>query len=99
MDVCRQIDDIVWGESENVWNDTFSLLLLKDLGVNVLVNVVMKWVAARIADFENKCSKVSLILDELGHPEGVPKLWLHYQRITDRYKSAHSSIKTMDFIL
>ena len=54
MDICKQLDDIVWGESEDVWNQTFGLLIMNDVRHNTLVNVVMKWVLQMVADYESR---------------------------------------------
>jgi hypothetical protein len=96
MDICKQIDDIVWGESESVWNDTFSLLMLNENGRNSLVNVVMKWNLRMLAEYESRHAKILDILDGMTcEKEGVRKLEMHYTRIISRFKSVHSCCTTI----
>ncbi len=106
MSVCDQVDDIVWSETERVWDETFSLLVLKNPNVTSdLVNVVARWLRCKIDEFELKYTKVSKILEQeenrafFHYSEGVQGLKNHYQRIMLRYTSAYNACKATEYLL
>lgn len=105
MSVCDQVDDIVWGETERVWDETFSLLALKTPNATSdLMNVVTRWLRCKIDEFELKYTKVSKILEEekseiFHYSEGVLGLKNHYQRIMLRYTSAYNACKATEYLL
>jgi hypothetical protein len=100
MDICKQIEDIVWSESEDVWNETFTLLMLNENNHNALVNVVMKWILRMIAEYETRHTKILDILDKMTcSSEGVETLEMHYQRIVSRFKSVHSCCTAIECLL
>jgi hypothetical protein len=100
MDICKQLDDIVWGESEDVWNQTFGLLIMNDVRHNTLVNVVMKWVLQMVADYESRHTKILDILKKTTplSSDGVQILEMHFLRIVSRFKIVHSCCTVIENI-
>jgi hypothetical protein len=100
MEICKKIEDIIWGESTRVWDDTFTILVINDLSVGVIVNVVMKWALHGISEFQAKYSKALKILTEARvFHEGVEKLVDHYKHIMLRYKTVYECCRAMEFSL
>ena len=99
MNVCKMIDDVVWGQSETVWDETFLLVMRETLGVTAIVNEVMRWAMSRFDEYEMKCRKMVSIYESLGRTEGVKRLMVHYQDIMMRYRSAHDSCMAIQFML
>lgn len=100
MDLCVKIDDIVWGQSEKIWDEIFSLLVLCHIETTQLVNVVMKWVLSKIAEFDSYYQKVLHIMYEnISYPEEVRRFANHYCRIVSRYKTAYSCCRAMEYSL
>jgi hypothetical protein len=99
MDICARVDDIVWGQSDQVWNETFVLIMRETLGVSSVLNEVMRLILSRISEYEAKYLKVSSISKTLNNNEGVKRLVLHYRDIAMRYTLAYDSCRTVDFAL
>lgn len=98
MDICSRIDDVVWGESEKVWDEIFSLLVKENVSTCLLVNVVMKWVLNKISEYESYYQKVLFILYESVHyTEEIRRFASHYHRIVWRYKTAYKSCMAMEY--
>jgi len=107
--ICERIDDIIWGETDTVWNDVFSLLLA--LSNNnpaffyrgkIMKDVVMPWVHCMMKEYETKYNKVLKIRDEdviFRFSDGVVRLQSHYHRIGIRYRSAYSACSTIEYSL
>ena len=96
-----RVDDIVWGQSEKVWDDTFMLVLLETRGgVRELLNEVMRLINTRVTEYEMKCLKVKDILMKLNDSTaGVERLALHYSDIRLRYQQAYNSCKAIDLVI
>ena len=101
MNICQKVDDIVWGDSHlnQVWDETFMLLMQEVSSTNILIKITLKWISSKIDEFDSKYQKVSNILSELGWSDGVRKLALHYQAITERYKAAYNCCRSIEFLL
>jgi hypothetical protein len=99
MDVFKRIDDIVWGESGDVWNNTFALLMRETPNTGVMDDIVMKGIVVKYEEYKCMYYKVLEINNELGESEGVMKLLLHYQKIMSRYRSAYSSCRSYEYAL
>jgi hypothetical protein len=100
MDVCRLVDDIVWSQSDRVWDDTFVLIMRETRCVSQsLVNKVMRWTVTQAAEYEAKYLKVVEISQRLSDAEGVGKLVFHYQNIMLRYRLANDSCKAVELFL
>jgi hypothetical protein len=98
MDLFREIDDVVWGETDNVWNDTFALLMRTPLSPRYLGEIVMKCISTKHDEFKDKYYRVLGIMDNSDESESILKLSFHYQRIMFRYRSAYDCCKTMEHI-
>lgn len=100
MEICGSIDDIVWGPSDKVWDETLVVVMREMSSIGPFLNEIMKWVLSRVNEFEIKYIKVLRKIDEEpGNSEGVVKLMFHYQRIMLRYKMAYDSCKTVSLAL
>ena len=100
MDVCRLVDDIIWSQSDRVWDDTFVLIMRETRCVSQsLVNEVMRWTVSKAAEYEAKHLKVVEISQGLSDAEGVRKLMIHYQNIILRYRLANDSCKAVELFL
>jgi hypothetical protein len=99
MNLFKKIDNVVWGESNDVWNDTFSFLLRYEPSSNVLNEIVVKCISTRHDEFKVKYYKVLRIMDESNESEGLLKLSLHYQRIMFRYRLAHECCRTLEYVV
>ena len=95
MEICNKVDDVIWSESLNVWNDVFKILMHESSRLNIIVNMVENWVNSKIAEFETKQKKVSEILNLVGNSDGVTKLMIHYQKIALRYRLAFDCCKSI----
>jgi hypothetical protein len=89
MDLNKRIDEIIWGDSEDVWNDTFSMLENEDVNPRIFVNEVMKWVMLKHDEYREKYFKVLEIQTRLQEPDSVLNLVSHYQKIMFRYRLVH----------
>jgi hypothetical protein len=98
MNICIQVDDIVWSDSRRVWEETFDLVLLKTFGLSHILNEVMQWILFRVAEYESMHKKVVRIIGGLKDTEGVRKLAIHYHDIMSRYRLAYDSCKLVEFI-
>ena len=99
MDLFNRIDDIVWGESDDVWNTTFALLMRETPSMGLSVDVAMKFIVLKYEEYKNMYYKVLEIKNGLCESDGVLKLLLHYQKIMSRYRSAYSSCKAYEYSL
>jgi hypothetical protein len=100
MELCARVDDIVWSQSDKVWDDTFTLVMLETRGVGELLYRVMRMIHTRVAEYEMKYLKVQDILRKLGDsPAGVERLALHYNDIKLRYRLAYDSCKAIDLVI
>lgn len=99
MDICNEVDDVIWGESQCVWDDVFRILMCGTVRLGVLVNTVEQWVNSKIDEFDYKHRKVSDILELVGESEGVRRLLIHYQQIACRYRSAFNCCKSVEYVL
>jgi hypothetical protein len=99
MDLFNKIDDFVWGESEDVWNNTIALLIRETPGMGSLVDVVMRCIWVKYEEYRNMYHKVLDIYDGQCGSDGVLKLLLHYQKIMSRYRSAYNSCKAYEYAL
>ena len=97
MDICGKIDDIVWSDSLDVWGETFATIVCKSISDVVLVNVVMKWILSKNAEYSKLFSKVLDISNGLDDKEALSKLLIHYQRLASRYKIAYDCCKVMEY--
>ena len=98
MEINRKIDDIVWGGSEKVWDDTFVVLTHEVVDPKILVNVVMKWVLSNHDEYKSKYFKVLEIITGLPDTDSLLTLAFHYRKIMSRYRLVYDCCKTMDFI-
>jgi hypothetical protein len=101
MELCARVDDIVWGDSDLVWDETFMLITRGTLGRSQVLNEIIQWILSRVTEYEVKYLKVVSIHDKLDDPseEGVRRLMLHYRDLMLRYKMAYDSCKTVDLIM
>ena len=97
MDICNKVDDVIWGDSQSVWDDVFRILMCETVRLGVLVNTVEMWVNSKISEFDTKYRKVSDILELVGESEGVTKLLIHYQHIAWQYRSAFDCCKSVEY--
>ena len=99
MDICTRVDDIVWGQSDKVWDETFMLIVREALGVGSVLNEVMRLILSRIAEYEMKYLKVVRITEACDSDslDGVKRLAVHYRDIALRYELAYDSCKTVGF--
>ena len=101
MEICARVDDVVWGASDNVWDDTFMIVSCGTLGSSVLLNEIMRWITTRVTEYEHKYLKVEGIHEKLNDPseEGVKRLMLHYRDLMLRYRIAYDSCKAVDLVM
>ena len=99
MNLFQKIDDVVWGETDNVWNETFAFIIRHVPSPGVSDEIVMKCISTRYDEFTLKYYKVMRIMDESDVSEGLLKLLLHYQRIMLRYRSAYDCCRTLEHCL
>ena len=99
--ICARIDDIVWGPSECVWDDTFVLITHGTLGRSQLLNEIIQWVLSRVSEYEVKYHKVVSISKKLDDPSdtGVGRLMMHYRDLMLRYRMAYDSCIAVDLII
>ena len=98
MNICSQVDDIVWSNSRRVWEETFELVLRKTFGLTHLLNEVIRWILFRVAEYESMYKKVLRIIRGLKDTEGVRKLAIHYHDLMSRYRLAYDSCKLVEFM-
>jgi hypothetical protein len=93
------IDDIVWGTSESVWNDTFDFIMLGKLENTGCMNEVLEWIVSKRDEYLAKHLKVSTICDSLQKARcdatGAVRLLMHYEHILLRYDTAHDSCRAV----
>jgi hypothetical protein len=99
MNLFQKIDYVVWGETDDVWNETFAFLIQHVPSANVSEENVMKCISNRHDEFKDKYYKVLWIMDKSDESEGLLKLLFHYQRIMFRYRSAYDCCKTIEYVL
>ncbi len=94
------VDDIVWGPSDKVWDETLVVVMREMSSIGSFLNEIMKWILTRVNEFEIKYIKVLTKINETPiDSEGVRKLMVHYQHIMLRYKIAYDSCKTVSLAL
>ena len=95
--ILRTIDDIVWNESSDVWNETFALLVRESCCTCPLATVIMKLVSSKADEYSNMYHKVSDIKNKLDDGDTLSKLLIHYQHLACRYKIAYDCCRAMGY--